>query len=105
MLPPGNGMITNQDINRLGTEKYQSLPPQLAKYIHRYKSLINEAEDDCNDSKDKSCTDKEYSVNSIKAIIKIYIDDEYKDDNSQDHITVMKVLSTKLKKKTHLFKS
>ena len=43
MLPPIKDPIPNQDINMLGTEKYQSLPPKLAKYCPGYKSLINKA--------------------------------------------------------------
>ena len=34
MLPPRKDPIPNQDINRLGTKKYQSLPPQLAKFFN-----------------------------------------------------------------------
>ena len=41
MSPPRKYLIPNQDINILRTEKYQSLPPQLAKYCPGYKSLIN----------------------------------------------------------------
>ena len=39
--PPRKDLIPNQDINMLGTEKYQSLPPQLTKFRPGYKSLIN----------------------------------------------------------------
>ena len=85
MSPPRNNPILNQDINILGTEKYQIIPPQLAKYPSGYKSLINEAEDDCNDSIYTSRTDKEDSVNNLKAIYNKDIDEKYKDYNSQDH--------------------
>ena len=85
MFPPGNYPIPNQYINRLSTEKDQSLPPQLSKYCPRYKSLINEAEDDRNDSTDISRNNKEYFVNNLKAINNKDIDDEYKDENSKDH--------------------
>ena len=39
MLPQRKDPITNQDINMLGNEKDQSLPPQLSKFFPRYKSL------------------------------------------------------------------
>ena len=52
MPPPINDPIPNQDINMLGTEKDQSLPPQLAKNIPGYKSPINVVQDCRNDSTD-----------------------------------------------------
>ena len=58
MSPPRKDLIPNQDINILGTKKYQSLQPQHAKYRPGYKSLIHEAEDYLNDSTDNSHTDK-----------------------------------------------
>ena len=85
MLPPRKDPIPNQDINILGTKKYQILPPQLAKYPTGYKSLINKSEDGRNYSTDNSRTDKEYCVNNLKSINNKIIDDEYKYDNSQDH--------------------
>ena len=42
MSPPRKDPIPNQDINSLGTKKYQSLPPQLAKFCTGCKSLFNE---------------------------------------------------------------
>ena len=84
MFPPGKYIIPNQDINIFSTKKYQSLPPQLAKFPPGFKSLINQAEDDCNDSTDTSRTDKEDFANKLKAINNKYIDDKYKDNNSQD---------------------
>ena len=36
ILPPRKDAIPNQDIDILGTKKYQSLPPQLAKYRPGY---------------------------------------------------------------------
>ena len=50
--PSRKDTVSNQDINRLRIEKDQSLPPQPDKYCTGYKSLINEAEDDRNDSTD-----------------------------------------------------
>ena len=85
MSPPRKYPNSNQYINRLITKKYQSLPPQLAKYFPGYKSLKNEAEDDYNYFKDTSHTDKEYYVNNMKNINNKDIDDKYKDDNSKDH--------------------
>ena len=37
MLLPRKDTIQNQDINILGTKKFQILPPQLAKYSPGYK--------------------------------------------------------------------
>ena len=37
MSPPRKDPIPNQDINMSGTEKYQSLPPQLARFRPGYK--------------------------------------------------------------------
>ena len=68
--PTRKDLIPNQDINILRTKTYQSLPPQLAKYCPGYKSLINAAEYGRNYSTDTSCTDKEDSVNNLKAINK-----------------------------------
>ena len=65
ILPPRKDPITNQDINRLITEKYQILPPHLAKYPPGFKVLINYAPDpnstegDCNDSINTSRNEKE----------------------------------------------
>ena len=67
----------------LWTEKDQSLPPQLAKFCPGCKSLRKEAEDDCNDSTDTPCTDKEYSVENLKLMNNKNIDDEYKEENLQ----------------------
>ena len=58
MLPPRKDPIPNQDINTLGTKKYQILPPQFAKFCPGYKSLRNKSEDGCNDYTDTSRTDK-----------------------------------------------
>ena len=101
MLPPRKDPIPNQDINILGTKKYQSLPLQLSRYFPGYKSLINEAEDGRNDSTDTSRTDKEDSVKNLKAINKKIIDDEYKDGNSPYHKSNGSVIK-KPKKKNHL---
>ena len=43
MSPPRKYPIPNQDIKRLITEKYASLPPHLSKYPPGYKSLLNDA--------------------------------------------------------------
>ena len=85
MSPPRKDLIPNQDINRLGNEKDQSLPPQLAKYFSGYKSLIHKAKDNHNDSTDTSRTDKEDYINNLKAINNKNIDDKYTYDNSQDN--------------------
>ena len=58
MSPPRKNPIPNQDINKLGTGKYQILPSQLARFHPGYKSLINEAEDCRNDYTDTQCTNK-----------------------------------------------
>ena len=56
--PPINDPTPNQDINRLRTKKYQSIPPQSSKYCPGFKSLINKAEDYRNYSTDTSRNDK-----------------------------------------------
>ena len=38
-------IISNQDINRLITEKYPGLPPYLSKYPPGYKLLLKDAHD------------------------------------------------------------
>ena len=76
MSPPRKDMIPDQDINMLGTEKDQSLPPKLAKFCPVYKSLINEAEYGRNYSTDNSRTDKEDYVDNLIAINEKNIDDE-----------------------------
>ena len=87
ILPPRKCQIPNQDINRLITEKDQSLPLHLAKFPPEFKSLINEAhdhnstEDYCNDSTDNPRNDKEDPVNNLKAINNKDIDDKYKYEN------------------------
>ena len=100
MLPPRKDLIPNQDINMLGTKKYQILPPQLSKFRPGYKSLINEAEDGRNNSTYTSRTDKEDSVDNLKVINNKNIDDEYKEENLQYHDSE-KVLSAKPKKNNH----
>ena len=47
-----------------------------AKFRPWYKSLMNKAEDGCNDSTDTSHTDKEYSVDNMKAVNNKSIDEE-----------------------------
>ena len=71
MLTKRKCIIPNQDINMLGTEKDQSLPPKLAKFRPGYKSLINYPEDGRNDSTHTSPTDKEDYVENIKSINKM----------------------------------
>ena len=66
--PPRKDPIKNQYINRFGTKKYQILPPQLAKFCPGYKLLINETEYGRNYFTGTSSTDKEYSVDNLKAI-------------------------------------
>ena len=88
-FPPRKYPIPNQDINRLITKKYQSLPPHLEKFLPGYKLLINDGHDpnsteyDHNYSTDTSCNEKEDSVNNLKFINNKDIDDEDKDENSQ----------------------
>ena len=68
MSRPKHYPIPNQDINMLRTEKYQRLPPQLAKFCPGYKSFIGKAEYGRKDSTDTSHTDREDSVNNLKYI-------------------------------------
>ena len=98
MSPPRKDPIPNQDINMLATKKDQIFPSKLAKFCPGCKSLINETEYGRNDSTDTSGTDKYDYVKSLKAIHNENIDDEYKDENSQDY-NINESLSTKLKKK------
>ena len=81
--PPRKYQIKNQYINTLGTKKYQSLPPKLPKLYPGYKSLRNEAYDYCHDSTDTSRTDKEDSVENLKAMNNKNSDDEYEQENMQ----------------------
>ena len=76
MSPPRKDPIPNQDINIYGTEKDQVPSPQLAKIRSGCKLLINEAEDGSNGSTDVLCTDKEDSVDNMKAINNKNIDDK-----------------------------
>ena len=76
-MPPSiKDPITNQYINILGTEKNQTLQPQLAKFCPGYKSLINEAEDGRNYYTDTSHIDKEFYAVNLKAINEKNIDDK-----------------------------
>ena len=45
MSPPRKDSIPNQDINRLITEQFPSIPPIISKYPPGYKSLFNDAHD------------------------------------------------------------
>ena len=101
MSPPRKDMIPDQDINMLGTEKDQSLPPKLAKFCPVYKSLINEAKDGRNDYTDTSRTYKEDSVKNTKSINKKLLMTNTK-IVIHDIIKVMEVLFKKLNKKNHL---
>ena len=96
-LPPRKDPITNPDINMSGTKKDQSLPTQLAKFCPGCKSLINKAEDGCNDYTDTSRTDKEDYVDNLKAINNKDIMMTNTKMKIRNITTVMKVLSTKLK--------
>ena len=100
MYPQRKYPIPNQYINMLGTEKYQIPSPQLAKFCTGYKSIRNQAEDYCNYSTDTSRTDKEDSVDNLKAInTKILMTNTKRTVRSIN--TVLKVLSTELKNEKH----
>ena len=73
--PPRKDTIPNRYINMFETERYQSIPPKLAKFCPRYKSIINELEDGHNESTDTSRTDKENCLDILKAINNKNIDD------------------------------
>ena len=68
MSPLRKDTIPNQDINRLITKKYPSLPPIKEKHPTGFKPLFNDAhdpnstEDDPNNSTDNSRYEKEYYV-------------------------------------------
>ena len=68
MQLPRKDPIPNQDINRLGIKKYQSIPLKSAKHFPGYKSLLNEEENGCNDSTDTSHNNKEDHVDNLKEI-------------------------------------
>ena len=59
-------------MNTLGIKKYQSLPPHLPNFFPGYKSLRNKVEDDLHNSLYTSRTDKEGSIDNLKAIDKKY---------------------------------
>ena len=69
-------------------EKYQSLPSRLPKFPPVFKSLINEADDDNHESIDRSrtdkydtpCTDKDESIENMKAMNNKNSDDKYKEE-------------------------
>ena len=67
-MPQRKDPIPDQNINMLGTKKYQNFPPQLPKFCPGYKLLRNEADDDSNDSTDMSRTDKEDFLENVKAM-------------------------------------
>ena len=103
MSPQRKDPITNLDINRLSTEKYQSLPPQLAKFRPGCRSLRNEAEDDCNDYTETSRTDKGYYIDNIRSMNeKIVITDTKRKIININ--TVIKVLFKKNKEEELLIK-
>ena len=96
MSPPRKYPTPNQDINMFGTDKDQSLLPQPTKFRPGYKSLGIEVENYHNNSTDTSRTYKEYSVENLKAMNNININDEYKEENLQhQHINEIVIKKTK----------
>ena len=81
MSPQRKYPIPYQGITKLGTKIYKILSPQPAKYWTGYKALIHVAEEDCNNSTDTSCTNKEDSINNLKAINIKNMDDKNKNYN------------------------
>ena len=99
MSHPKKDPIPNQDINRLITEQDPILPLIQSKYPPVFKPLFNYAhdpnstEDGRNDYTDNSPDEREDSVNKLKLT--------NNEDNYHNLLIVIKVLSTKLKKKKH----
>ena len=62
MSSPIKYHIPNQDINRLITEKYASLPPINAKYPPGFKPLFNDTHDS-NSTEDDPTDSTDYSSN------------------------------------------
>ena len=56
--PPRKDPIPNQDKNTLGIQKYQCLPPHVPPFTCRFKSLVNEGNNDNPETTDTSRTDK-----------------------------------------------
>ena len=92
-LAPRKDPILNQDINTLGIEKYQSLPPHLPKFFPGCKSLRNEAGDDSHEYTDRSHNNKYGSIDNLKAMNKKNSYYKYKEVNLQhqyDNVIVVK---------------
>ena len=64
-------------------KKHQSLLPHLPKFPPGFKSLRNESNDYRHESTDTSRTDKDDSMENIKAMNNKNSDGKYKEDNSQ----------------------
>ena len=87
--PPRNDSIPNQDKNTLGIKKYQCLPPHVTPFPPGFKSLRNKADDDNPETKDTSRIDKydtsltnrDGSIENLKAMENTNDDDEYKEVN------------------------
>ena len=58
MSPPRKDIITNQDTNTLGLQKYQRLPPHVPPFPPIFKSLRNEPNDDNPETTDTQRTNK-----------------------------------------------
>ena len=90
--PPRKYPIPNQDKNTLGLEKYQSLPPHIPPFPLGFKSFRNKVIDDNPETRDTSCTDKDYtsrtdwddSIENVKFMKNTNDDDKYKEGNSKN---------------------
>ena len=84
--PPRKDPILNQDKNTLWLQKYQYLPPHIPPFPPGFKSLINQVNDynpettdtSGTDKDDTSCTNRNVSIENVKAMKNTNDDDEYK---------------------------
>ena len=90
-MPPRKDPIPNQYENNIGLQKYQCLPPHVLPFNPIFKSLRNKANDDNPETTDTSRTDKDdmsrtnrdFSIENVKATKNKNNDDKYKEVNSQ----------------------
>ena len=72
ILPPRKYTIPNQDKNTLGSEKDQSIPPNIPKFPNGFKLIRNEAH-----------TDQDDYIQNINSTKNKNDDEEQKEDNLQ----------------------
>ena len=90
-LPPRKYTIPNQDKNTLGSEKDQSIPPNIPKFPNGFKLIRNEADGNHHESTDTSSTDRDDTshtdqddyIQNINSTKNKNDDEEQKEDNLQ----------------------